>query len=144
MCFSFFSSTNFTEKSCRLQQDSNSDRRSKRRANLTTWPVSFSLFLSFQQFTVYTRSGFIFANDWIWTADFWCQKRPLCQLIQNHCQLQGNVWKSFSISWCHKFPLLIFREMIFRLIQVPGKSYFEKNGFWAVKIFWHKMDPRPF
>ena len=34
--FSFFSNTNFTEKNCRRQQDSNPDRQSRRRAR---WPL---------------------------------------------------------------------------------------------------------
>ena len=27
----------------------------------------------------------VFANDWIWTADFWSRKRLLYQLSHNHC-----------------------------------------------------------
>ena len=37
-------------------------------------PASFSLFSSFQ----YSKQ--MFADDWIRTADLWCQKRPLYQV----------------------------------------------------------------
>ena len=36
------------------------------------------------QWTVNKFSILSFANDWIWTVDLWCRKRPLYQLSHNH------------------------------------------------------------
>ena len=33
-----------------------------------------------------------FADDWIWTADLWYQKRPVYQLSHNHCQWKKNIF----------------------------------------------------
>ena len=45
------------------------------------FPASSSLFPSFQ----YSFEYINFADDWIWTTDLWCRKRPLYQLSHNHC-----------------------------------------------------------
>ena len=40
-----------------------------------------------------------FADDWNWTTDLWCKKRPLYQLSHNHCPktvlLRTNFWTNF-------------------------------------------------
>ena len=40
-----------------------------------------------------------FADDWNWTTDLWCRKRPLYQLSHNHCPktvlLRTNFWTNF-------------------------------------------------
>ena len=46
--------------------------------------ASFTLFSSFQYSWQY-KVNINFANDWIWTVDFWCRKRLLYQLRHNHC-----------------------------------------------------------
>ena len=57
------------------------------------------------QLTVYNCS-INFADDWIWTADLWYWKRPLCQLSHNHCPLYSKDFqKAFFLKMGHPWPL---------------------------------------
>ena len=66
------------------------------------FPSSFSLFSSFENSWQYIGRYVEFANDWIRTADLWCQKRPLYQLSHNH-------WLSIFL-----FIFVIFKNKFYR------------------------------
>ena len=68
------------------------------------FPASFSLFLSLQHKFNTVNKKF---DAWIWTMDIWCQKWPLHQLSQNHCQYSHVFLKKCAI------PGLFFLIFVF-------------------------------
>ena len=75
----------------------------------------FLLFSSFQYRWQYVNTFSLekFADDCIRTADLWCRKRPLCQLIHNQCPRCNLVKCAFS-------GLFYFFIFVFFLKQLPG------------------------
>ena len=55
--------------------------------NVFLWAISIpSLFFSIILFSIQLTVNII-QHEWIPTAGFWCQKRPLYQLSHNHCPI---------------------------------------------------------
>ena len=68
--------------------------------------ASISLSSTFHQLSVHTFLSEIFKSsndDWIWTADFWCKKRPLYQL--SHCPIGTNLF-----GCCEKPPSIVVQQ----------------------------------
>ena len=91
LIFVYFRSfqTQFYRKNCRLQQDSNLDRQSRRQAR---WPLDhhhgpayLSLFWSFQQFRLNKLSlkMLMVASNKV----FWCWQQPLCPQCQSYLSM---------------------------------------------------------
>ena len=61
------------------------------------------------QFTV-NQCSLTISDEWIRTADLWCQKQPLCQLSHNHCRKE----EYCSCKWWYlkKFWKIVFGNML--------------------------------
>ena len=87
-----------------------------------TFPAPFS-FLFFFSINLIVNFNINFANGWIQTGDLWNRKRPLYQLIQNHCLVQVFFDKNKSVT--NRSEIIKSTNLWVELIL-----YSEMIGFW--------------